>query len=756
MKKSKKCIVFLMCICICLTCIIPAFNVSAADDTEDQTIEGTFTAYERITARDFVYTDEFFLSPPDKYDHDFARLSLGLSLSAFRDVLNKKTQDDNLIYFLQNAGFTDIETETYRKKPTADSIGYGLAQKKIGDTTVMVCAVCGGNYSAEWASNLTIGDLIRAEGFQDAAVKVKAAIDEYYERLSSKENVRLWITGFSRGGAVVNITAADCTASGAFDAVYAYTFATPRTTREPVAYANIFNIMQKEDVIPKVPLADWGYERYGVDLFIVSPETDLGCGEVMEMAHEIYRGLAGADMVTNSEINYQLRILIDYLLNLMPEPATYTKYLQPLVIDIMTSGDGTMDALTVLLEALKQYSAEDKSAGEELKALRDYLGTLLNKYLLQGKLDDLPAQQWDPQFGIENLFNGHNPFEYFSMMYASDDPDELFSDSTDYIKLIVYADADLITIYDGDKVVKEITEDGREMVDGVEDPFSYPDAEYYDNKAVITLPADHSMKVSVRSGASIPQTVSYTGLLFSGNSVKATPDDMYSYLVSSGDTVDIVTSEEGRAIEPTGSDYMDVSFFADTIYSPTTAMRLENNSVVHLTISGLVNRLLLLIVILVVQGIVSLILTIIRKVKHKKRNRVVALVWHTVIAALFAILEVAMWYFVPVLPIIKMITGILVFIVIAIYAWKGCHTFSKKWKLFWLLIAALAFYLILESMLIGDFTVVKAILLLVVYAAAIACAFILLWKDRKEEKEEEDDSSDDSAEELSEKGTVEA
>ena len=584
----------------------------------------------------------------------------------------------------------------------------------------------------EWASNLTVGDSVRSAGFEDASLKVQAAIKEYLKKNSVTGRVRLWTTGYSRAGAVSNITAADLTDAGTFEEVYAYTFATPRTTREPGSYSNIFNIMQKEDVVPKVPLADWGYERYGTDLFLVSPETDSDCGEVMDKAAQLYREMIGAEMVVNSEINYQLRTMIDYLLTLMPDSATYTEYLQPLIVDIIAKSDGTKDALQILLEALQQYSTDDPVIGEELKAMRDYLGTLIQTYVLRKTLTQLPADRWDPEFGIFNLFNAHFPFEYLAMMYACDDPEQLYSDNTEFMRLVIYADADISISRDG-KAIKEILADGTEMVDGKAEPYSFPDADCSQEKVVITLPTDQSYEVSVTSKAGLPQTISYTGLLFSGHTVRAQAGDLYSYLMNYGDTASILTSVDGKTIEPSGSDYTNVSAFTELLYSPTTAMRLENNRVVHLTISGLVNRLLLVIVVLLLQLIASIILAIIRKKKGRKRNAVVALVWHGVIGALFAILEVAMWYFAPILTIAKMIPGTLVFIVFCVYAIKGCKAESRRWKAYWILIASMAAYVILESLLIGQFTVFKAILLLAVYAAFMAAAFLILWKGKKHE-----------------------
>jgi len=732
--KSKKyicCLVLGICMLgISILAAGPAYEVFAADDY----VEATFRMFGHKTTREYLYKDDFFMASPDQYDHDMARLTLGLALAAGRNTEHPDAQDDYLIDMLQQMGFDRIESETYRTNPTADSIAFGLATKKIGDFTLLACAVCGGDYGLEWASNLTVGNSVRSEGFDDASMKVQAAVKEYMEENNISGKVKLWITGYSRAGAVANITAADYTDAGIFEDVYAYTFATPRTTREPGNYSNIFNIMQKEDLVPKVPLADWGYERYGIDMYLVSPETDSDCEEIMQKAARLHKEMTGAEMVTNSEINYQLRILLDYLLALMPDSATYEKYLQPLIIDIMIKSDGTKDALQVLLEALERYSTDDPAAAQELKAMRDYLGTLLEVYVLQESLKDLPPERWDPEGGMMNLFNAHSPFEYLGLMYASDDPADIFSDNTEYIRLVIYADAD-ITISNEKGVIKEILADGTELVNGVEDPYSLPDADWHKEKVVITLPSDQSCLVSVKSTSGLPQTISYTGLMFSGNTVRALEDDMYSYLLNPGDTAQIRTSVSGKAIEPTASDYTDVSVFTDLIYSPTTAMRLENNSVVHITISGLVNRLLLIIVILILQMIASIILTINRKKTGRKRNAVVALIWHSVIAALFAVLEVAMWYFVPILTIAKMIPGTLTFIVISIYAIKGCRTVSRRWKACWILIGALAAYVILESLLIGDFTLLKGIILLAVYAGFIAAAFLILWRRKQNEAE---------------------
>ena len=89
-----------------------------------------------------------------------------------------------------------------------------------------------------------------------------------------------------------------------------------------------------------------------------------------------------------------------------------------------------------------------------------------------------------------------------------------------------------------------------------------------------------------------------------------------------------------------------------------------------------------------------------------------------------------MWYFVPILTLAKMIPGALAFIVIVIYAIKGCLEKRGSWKTFLILVTALTAYVLLESLLIGDFTVLKGILLLIAYLGFTTAAFILLWHRR--------------------------
>ena len=135
----------------------------------------------------------------------------------------------------------------------------------------------------EWRSNFDVGatntphehwkNSTNHMGFDIAANRIDYVLDYYMNEYGlNSSNSILWITGHSRGAAVANIIAANKIDAG-YD-VFAYTFACPGTTertsdaaRDYVRnnYASIFNIINEDDLVPQLPLSDWGFVRYGID-----------------------------------------------------------------------------------------------------------------------------------------------------------------------------------------------------------------------------------------------------------------------------------------------------------------------------------------------------------------------------------------------------------------------------------------------------------------------------------------------------------
>lgn len=235
---------------------------------------------------------------------------------------------ENALYDL---GFDKVETESYRYRSEvvdevldvmtqqSDGVAYALAHKDLGESDgvrrELIAVSVRGSYGSEWLSNFNLGEgeaAAAAEaladershdhtGYQIAALDILAQLDEWVDEAESRgSEVSILLTGHSRGGAVAGLLAsmlddraatragagvgtdasgadADATDADATDAdaaasaprVFAYTFASPRTTlnarSNDARYGNIFNIVNPADMVTSVPLESWGYVRYGVD-----------------------------------------------------------------------------------------------------------------------------------------------------------------------------------------------------------------------------------------------------------------------------------------------------------------------------------------------------------------------------------------------------------------------------------------------------------------------------------------------------------
>lgn len=124
-------------------------------------------------------------------------------------------------------------------------------------------------------------------GYVDAAAEIGDELGRWVsESHAAGDRVVLLTCGHSRGGAIANLVAAqaidaqrDAAAAGTGaagsvlapdDKVVAYTFAAPASTTARDArdarYASIHNIINPSDIMPHVPLATWGYTRFGSDI----------------------------------------------------------------------------------------------------------------------------------------------------------------------------------------------------------------------------------------------------------------------------------------------------------------------------------------------------------------------------------------------------------------------------------------------------------------------------------------------------------
>lgn len=240
---------------------------------------------------DYRYSDAPLFASAFKYSHELGRQSLALAIAS----KNIKEREDffegskNLEEFFSNCGYKDFcPNEDYKIMPRANSFGVGIARKEvmIGSSkyTILAIGLRGGNYYAEWVGNFNVGTTGDHNGFEIATNKAFDHLKKYICDFEIKGDVILWVSGFSRAGAVTNLLGAridKILACGEqpFEGVtlsarraFFYTFEAPRGAMtnnvEIMGFKNIFNIVNQNDIIIYTAPKAMGFARYGTDIYL--------------------------------------------------------------------------------------------------------------------------------------------------------------------------------------------------------------------------------------------------------------------------------------------------------------------------------------------------------------------------------------------------------------------------------------------------------------------------------------------------------
>lgn len=160
-----------------------------------------------------------------------------------------------------------------------------------------------GTFGAEWLSDARVVDPYWSAatgdhtGYRLAELDVALALADYLESHElDASNTKLLVCGHSRGGSVANLLARDLldiaeesTPVVAPENLFAYTFAPSASTREASAgdarYHSIYNVENPTDLVPRVPLAAWGYRCYGTTVSFPGTD-DEGFDEAFEAMQE--------------------------------------------------------------------------------------------------------------------------------------------------------------------------------------------------------------------------------------------------------------------------------------------------------------------------------------------------------------------------------------------------------------------------------------------------------------------------------------
>ena len=248
--------------------------------------------------RSFTYSFNIddFKKDSDVYSDTLARISLAKAMASYNGDGPYESRDRHIRAFHQTLGFTHIESNKYyQSKPQYNSvgiqIGYRFIRKGLVKMSLLSVAIRSGHYEREWDSNFRFGLEGHHEGFLEAAKMAYLFLLEYIEKhqLNRYRQMKIWISGYSRGGAVTNLLAAKLKSIASnledtiFDApplplkkkakleIYAYTFESPSPAIivKPIkGFEGIFNIFSSSDVVCFTPFNFMGFTRYGTSLEI--------------------------------------------------------------------------------------------------------------------------------------------------------------------------------------------------------------------------------------------------------------------------------------------------------------------------------------------------------------------------------------------------------------------------------------------------------------------------------------------------------
>ena len=627
------------------------FNRTANAVAEDECFPVTVSYSGAVELQTITvdFCDEWFLQPDDHYNHKLMQATFAMAVTAFRSQVYHDAKDHDILDFFEKTGFSDPRSDDFNRETGINTIASVIAHKKIGDETVIAVAISGNNYQNEWLSNFTIDNKERPEGFNNAAEKVMTRLGNYIRVHQLTGNLRLWITGYSRSAAIANIFSAEAVDSRRYHAVYAYTFATPRTTREadPERYSNIFNLINPEDVVPMVPFAEWEYARYGTDFFLPSISTDSRYMEKYEKA--LSNGRFGDEVeppIFNPRVRRELHTVFDYLAFFIDNSQLYTNQLQKPLIDFYQNKD--VDAFfkeilskisfKELLESIPKNRTMFLFYLKEVYNFLDYdVQTFFMTYIAHNY--DYEYKYWDKNLSLlENIAFCHLEKTYRAWLFSSDDPAEIFKHNPDYFHFTIMGDVDMEIYDENGALIANIDRGNDENLDltslhwpGFKGEISKTQLymEKGGNRRLIVVPADQIYTVHIYSHKD--QEIRVTCVKYDAEKLRGEVKYFFYADYDKGEeyteTIDPVL--ERMNPEDIPEDFAGVELFEPwdgmVVYSPSVIMQLENserilqkNLPLMILLHVIINLILALLILLIIKAVRKIVDVMRKKIFGKE------------------------------------------------------------------------------------------------------------------------------------------
>ncbi len=299
---------------------------------------------------EFKISDKEIFGDPKQYNHNLALASFGLVASAFSagDTGAHWGEDgsfgreNSLKQCFDGLGLAEQQFVDYdvSLNSEASKAAFGIGLRKFSaenqDKYLVVVAIRGGGYGAEWADNFKVGiDSDYHVGFETAANRIIDYVESYVSQHCQNGMVRLWVTGYSRGAAIANIASSKLSQKASGDmSVVSYTFATPLTIVNPIENQNnIFNIINPYDAITAIPPSQWGFKRAGYDIVFPRYDESEDTQKLYDKVAQEYNRLTGTNYNMHSTENFDM--LTDVMLMFSQTREDFSLKYEPVFKDLV-------------------------------------------------------------------------------------------------------------------------------------------------------------------------------------------------------------------------------------------------------------------------------------------------------------------------------------------------------------------------------------------------------------------------------------
>ena len=220
-----------------------------------------------------VYKTEYFRKNGEVFDKELAMLSLPVAAPSDRETAMANIVAmgfDNIKYYWNTDEFPLL-------------CSYIMGHRTVDDSELIVVYLNFVNYDVEWASNLEIGKSGNHYGFEKGSQWVYRALKNYVNEYYPDKPLKLWLTGYSRGGGLSDAlaykiledkTGEDRVLNVADEDMFAYSFEAPATVTDSAeSYPCIHSIIVNSDLIAAMPPGSYGLKHPG-EKIVLNGEPD--------------------------------------------------------------------------------------------------------------------------------------------------------------------------------------------------------------------------------------------------------------------------------------------------------------------------------------------------------------------------------------------------------------------------------------------------------------------------------------------------